>query len=557
MSGAKQRRPRPATAARRQAAAETQRAAARLPAETSWLLQGKKWQWAALIILVVAAALRFYDLDLVPLHHDEGVNGQFLTALFRGGTYRYDPANYHGPSLYYLGLVVTTLNAFLFGKAGLSTAAIRCVTAIFGTATVWLALKLRRYLGAYGAPAAALLLALSPGMIYFSRYFIHEMLFVFFTLALVAALLFFYETARPAHLMLAAASAAMLFATKETAVISAAVLLLAWVLMLGYFGATAKWRKQHADSRSRVPETGPPSPAGPWLARVGGLDRFMYLLLAAVALFAAIYVALYSSFGDNFPKGVYDSLATFQYWTKTSGTAHTHDALTCLKWLHREEWPALWLGVTGCLFAVCRGRNRFAVFCALWAAGITVAYSIIPYKTPWLVLNIVLPLALCGGYAVEEICAIAQRSRQARTRVLWGLPVAVLLVIPVFHAVDLNFFRYDDDSIPYVYAHTRRGFLDLIKEVETIAERNGTGTHTGIVVASPNHWPMPWYLRNYSSVGYWGHAVATQEPIVIGQDDQEAQLRATLGAAYVRVGYYDLRPGVVLVLYAKRDLARF
>src|SRR5688572_1007272 len=33
------------------------------------------WQFGVIGILVVAALLRFYDLDLVPLHHDEGVNG--------------------------------------------------------------------------------------------------------------------------------------------------------------------------------------------------------------------------------------------------------------------------------------------------------------------------------------------------------------------------------------------------------------------------------------------------------------------------------------------------
>jgi uncharacterized protein (TIGR03663 family) len=282
----------------------------------------------------------------------------------------------------------------------------------------------------------------------------------------------------------------------------------------------------------------------------------MFLLVGAAGLFAAIYVLLYSSFGDNFPKGIYDSFATFGYWTKTGSSAHTHDAFTFLTWLQREEWPSLWLGALGFVFAVCRGRNRFALFSGFWAIGIAVAYSIIPYKTPWLILNISLPLALMGGYGVEEICGLAWRSREMRTRVMWVLPVAVALVVPLFYAIDLNFFRYDDDSIPYVYAHTRRGFLDLIQQVEDISARNGTGTNTGIVVASPNHWPMPWYLREYTKTGYWGKVVPTQEPIVIGQSDQEDQLRTTLGDGYRRVGSYDLRPGVVLVLYARRDLVR-
>ena len=68
-----------------------------------------------LSILVVAAFLRFYDLDLVPLHHDEGVNGNFLVRLVREGFYQYDPANYHGPTLYYFAAFFPRILQDLFG----------------------------------------------------------------------------------------------------------------------------------------------------------------------------------------------------------------------------------------------------------------------------------------------------------------------------------------------------------------------------------------------------------------------------------------------------------
>ena len=50
-------------------------------------------------LLGAATGLRLYALSLKPLHHDEGVNGLFLLKLFREGIYRYDAANYHGPTL--------------------------------------------------------------------------------------------------------------------------------------------------------------------------------------------------------------------------------------------------------------------------------------------------------------------------------------------------------------------------------------------------------------------------------------------------------------------------
>src|SRR5213080_3164824 len=62
------------------------------------------WLANCAVVTAIAAFLRFFWLALKPLHHDEGVNGFFLTNLVRDGIYKYDPANYHGPTLYYLTL---------------------------------------------------------------------------------------------------------------------------------------------------------------------------------------------------------------------------------------------------------------------------------------------------------------------------------------------------------------------------------------------------------------------------------------------------------------------
>ena len=127
---------------------------------------------ASIAILAIAAFLRLYWLDLKPMHHDEGTNGYFLTNLLRQGIYKYDPANYHGSTLYYL-----TIPAVLL--FGLSTLALRFLTSMFGIATVWLVLRLRRHLGDLGTLSAAALISVSPAAVFFSRYYIHETLFVF------------------------------------------------------------------------------------------------------------------------------------------------------------------------------------------------------------------------------------------------------------------------------------------------------------------------------------------------------------------------------------------
>jgi predicted membrane-bound mannosyltransferase len=54
--------------------------------------------WKAVVILALLAGLwlRFADLGLKPLHHDEGVNSYFLLNLADHNDYKYNPENYHG-----------------------------------------------------------------------------------------------------------------------------------------------------------------------------------------------------------------------------------------------------------------------------------------------------------------------------------------------------------------------------------------------------------------------------------------------------------------------------
>jgi hypothetical protein len=67
--------------------------------------------WTALFyIAALALFLRFFDLALKPLHHDEAVNTLFVTELVRPPhAYKYDPGNYHGPTLFYFGWLSVSL----------------------------------------------------------------------------------------------------------------------------------------------------------------------------------------------------------------------------------------------------------------------------------------------------------------------------------------------------------------------------------------------------------------------------------------------------------------
>jgi uncharacterized protein (TIGR03663 family) len=550
----------------------------------------RSWRAASILILVVAAFLRLYDLNLVPLHHDEGVNGNFLVRLVHDGFYHYDPANYHGPTLYYFAAVFPWLLRLFSGSSvqnsyGLTTIAIRSVPALFGLATVGLIFTLRRNLGTITTLGAALLLAISPGAVYLSRYFIHETLFVFFTLGLVVAALRFYEQARPLYLILASISAALLFATKETAIISAGVLVIALIvtrlyrLLVGAAGASVgtkkKKRKNSRDADNSFAN---------FVDRAGGAGKLATWIGVALLVFIAINVLFYSSFFTNYPKGVYDSLKTFQFWQKTGKEAHVHPFITYVWWLLLQESPLLFLGGMGALLALRTSAKSFALFAALWAFGLIAAYSLIAYKTPWLALSFLVPLALAGGSVLEWIYKELGRWESDRRKRIFAVAIVLLIAtsvlpglarasdqkqihwktfIPGYQTIDLNFINYDNDNryYVYVYAHTRRETLKLVDEINMIAQRSRQGAATGVTIVSPDYWPLPWYLRDYNRVGYYGRITPSNEPMILASSSQAAEVQSTYGDRYQQVqsgfnpeGSFPLRPGVDLLLYARREL---
>ncbi|MCA1567847.1 MAG: glycosyltransferase family 39 protein [Acidobacteria bacterium] len=615
-------------------------AAASTTGEAGGELSRRAWWIAYASVMFVAALVRLYQLELRPMHHDEGVNGFFLNNLMRTGVFRYDPTNYHGPTLYYftLPLAVAAERLGMYG-----TWTVRLLPLIFGLATVWLALGLRRYIGRVGALSAGALLALSPGVVFFSRYFIHEMMFVFFTLGIVVAALRFYDHddappdapeasppdtrlglgaaaaalalvasslgaayrpeyygaalasilfsvgvlfvllrrydgERSIYLAFAAVSAALLFATKETAFISVGVLLIAWAMAWGYtsFVARKGWfgarEVAAAGRRGGRGRRGGKSGAGVGgaetrglVARLGGGTRILILLAAALGLFLFVNILFYSSFFTN-SKGVWDAVEAYKVWKKTGESGfHGYGWHKYLQWLvidkantpGGEKWefgeePALFLlASTGALLALLREtRRRFPLFAALWGFGLLAAYSLIKYKTPWLVLSMLVPFAITGGYAIDRLYR-----RYSRALALGVLGVALL--VAAYQTVQLNYVHYDNDRYIYVYAHTKREYLDLIGEINRIAERAGTKYETGINVAAPEYWPMPWYLRDYKRVGYQSRVIpaATTDAVIIASTSQSAEMQATNGAKYQLVGTYPMRPGVTLNLYARRDLA--
>jgi predicted membrane-bound mannosyltransferase len=158
-------------------------------------------------------------------------------------------------------------------------------------------------------------------------------------------------------------------------------------------------------------------------------------------------------------------------------------------------------------------------------------------------------LALIAGYSFQFLYEAAWLSVRELAIVAF-----IAVAIGGYQTIDLNFFNYDNDDqyYVYVYAHTRRETLKLVDAIDVIAKRK-QGGQTGITIVSPDYWPLPWYLRDYSRVGYFGRMADSSEPLIVASSSQVDEVRQKFGGSYRQVGStFALRPGVDLVLFERR-----
>lgn len=187
------------------------------------------------VLLVLTVATRFYDLGTRVMSHDESLHTYFSWKLADEGNFRHDPLM-HGPLQFHL----IALSYFLFG---VSDASARVPAALASIAAVVLMWGFRRWIGKWGALLGAVLMAVSPYMLYYGRYVRNEALVVPLALAMFYAVFRYYEDRQPRWLYLLAGSLALHFTAKETAFIYTAQLMLFLGLMLSWRWLRSHWQR--------------------------------------------------------------------------------------------------------------------------------------------------------------------------------------------------------------------------------------------------------------------------------------------------------------------------
>jgi predicted membrane-bound mannosyltransferase len=622
--------------------------------------------WPALMVFaIVALALRWPQLDRRPMHGDEAVHAVKFRGLWESGVYQYDPNEYHGPMLYYATLPVVWLSCAT-DFADLNESTLRFVAVIFGVGLVLLLGFLRDALGGEETLCAAALTAVSPAMVFYSRYYIHELPLVFFTLLFLAGTWRYARSPRLGWALVAGTSLGLMHATKETSVIALAAMTLALIAAVIY----GRWR----------------DPAH----RPFRLNLKLAHGLAALGVALVVSVALFSSFLTN-PRGPLDSVRTYLPWLNRTGleasspfsVADIKDLPSLVAKLQRGPEPVsqfLWnqcsaeskrllidpnstsqqqqsvlveelnkilqgnsiyntqrfahvalraatrvlaaqnptgakvlrlnrllvedtyplevarespsphlhpwyfyferlfyfhhgfgpvwseglilgLALVGLVVALRHAqapepRTVWLRFVGFYTVVLTMAYSLIAYKTPWCALGFLHGMILLAGVGAIALIRLFQ-SRWLKLGLGAGLVLATAQL--GLQAWRSSFVLYEDRRNPYVYAHAVSDVRELADRVEGLTRTQPRRHPVLIAVASPgsDYWPLPWYFRRLNQVGWYSDlTTAPDADVFVASPKFKTALDAKLGKTHRMVGFFGLRPGTFLQLFVRSDLWR-
>ncbi|MHC4737594.1 MAG: flippase activity-associated protein Agl23 [Planctomycetota bacterium] len=472
-----------------------------------------------LVVTIAGIALRLPELAKRPMHGDEAIHAYKFGELLEENTYRYNPDEYHGPSLVYFTLVPTRLSGIDKYK-DLSEFTVRIVPVFFAVLLVLMSLLLVDGLGRFAVVIAALLTAVSPAFVFYSRYYIQEMLLVCFTFGVIGC---GYRYIRSRNILWAISAGiflGLMHATKETCVIAYGSMLSALVLVLIL--------QPKQDVISTIKKT----------VKAGHLIAAMVSAVIVSAMF-------YSSFFTN-PGGIWDSIRTYLIYFDRAGQneLHIHRWYYYLKMLVYSQYydGPIWseaiiviLAVFG--FAAAMTRKSIADvnsgllrFIAFYTVIMTVVYSLIPYKTPWCMLGFLHGMILLGGVGV---LVIIKSVSNVRGRVFIWLVLAVGAAHLGWQSYRANYIYYADSRNPYVYAHPTNDVFTMVQRVEEIsaAHREGHNMHIEVICPGGDYWPLPWYLRRYDSV------------VLLNEVDESTP------AAPVIIAYASVEPALLRKLY--------
>jgi len=259
-------------------------------ATSDWVAYFTPVQWALFAsVVVLGLILRWTMLDMRPYHHDESLHGMYGRYFYdfpNNNYYKYDPM-LHGPMLY-------NSMRFIYAMFGDSLWAARTPVCIMGSLFMLVPFLYRRYL----YPTTALLvtgyIALSPTMVYWSR-FLREDYWV--VSGMILSFFGFTIAPRAWKAFLVMFGLTIQWCTKENVFVTVAV-------VAGFFAFEAAFQFFVMKSRDT------------YLHRMGRFIKTNFPLFCVSFIACALVYSWFYGAGFRYPKGIVDGLGgkAIEYW---------------------------------------------------------------------------------------------------------------------------------------------------------------------------------------------------------------------------------------------------
>lgn len=491
---------------------------------------------------------RLPGLERRPVHTDEAILGLKLADYWESGHFTYDPRDYHGPALHQVAMAWGRMTGWA-EPASWTESDLRMVAVLAGLGVLLVVFLFSDALGRLGTALALLMSAVSPMMVFYSRYFIMEMqltLLVAFTLGCFWR---FSQGGTQLWLVLGGMALGFAHATKETFIINVAAALAGWVVVRVLVG---DFQPRKSSSLSLVAGARRDRSSGAWV----------WVLVPAILVSVASY-----SGGFQDWKAVQDSALTYaSYLVRSEGSGHEkpwHYYLTLLFW---KKDGLIWseamiggLGVLGMLYALVgehknTARQALLVFLSIYTLVLFGIYSALAYKTPWCILSAQHSLTLLAGAGGAWLWTLLSGT-------IGRLFFKVAIGVGLYFLCGQSKFAIEeyraDQRNPYVYSHTTTDLLRLVAEVKKIAQEQGN-EFSAQVINRDSGWPLPWYWRDLTKIGYQDKLpeTVTGVPVIIVEAEMLPALKASLGndaESYQESGPYGLRPGVYQSLLVRKE----
>ncbi len=526
-----------------------------VPYQTGQMRNFKRCWILILTAVILAVALRLPLLKQRLMHTDEAVHAIKFAHLLEKGSYKYNPEEFHGPTLNYLTLIPAWLGS-AHKISDVNEVTLRIVPAFCGILLVLLILLLKDGLGGRAVSAAVLLTAVSPAFVFYSRYYIQEMLLVSFSFGVILSSYRYIRSKDIKWAILTGIFMGLAHATKETCVIAFGSMLLA--LLLAVF--IQKRGKSIISS----------------LAKEINYLHILTILLTAFAVSALFY----SSFLKN-PAGILDSFRAYKFYLDKAAhnQIHIHHWYYYLKMLlyfrigSGPAWSEAFIIMLACFGFLFVWSKRYIKdfdpgllrFFAFYTLIMTIIYSAIPYKTPWSMLGFLHGMIILAGVGIAVFMTIANT--------MWRRAVVAFVLVGgvcalVAQAYAGSFYFYADSCNPYVYAHTSEDVFEITRRIEQAASSHPEGgkMYIQVICREDDYWPLPWYLRDFTGVAYQSKVEEDMPavPVIIASKEFERKILEKLyelpepGKKKLYVSLFkrrmELRPTVELIGFVTKDL---